>query len=402
MWRNIGCGVQSAGIMPLLTGLPTEQPLRELKKSLARHFASDNHKVCAEVEARERQQDRVRRQQGMSNGRAVYATIKEGASYTSYERRVFFLDLNGVDVGSINHGRKFCAGLVRSLHAVVQAGIAQFLSEGWEVIGGRRRSVALLADKVTKLRRTAQLSGAVFLHDGELQCVMLGNTVVAPDSNNAAGLAQMLVNEAETLMPMQELRSRCASMAFDGQYICEGVPAKVRALLGGTSRWRTAMWDVAHKNELVVNDCRKDKDGTEDLNSVGWLKTVQDTITKIQEKFQYGKAFEVVLAMAAETDEPLQAPRTFCSMRFVTSWSTTVKNFLKNFKTYAAYYEDASTIPTGAMGKNRKQRTERIKDERTAFKLLSRLKDQLFVGRVLIVRDLFQHLAKVRLFIFLV
>eukprot|EP00918_Siedleckia_nematoides_P047487 GHVU01103992.1.p1 GENE.GHVU01103992.1~~GHVU01103992.1.p1 ORF type:complete len:659 (-),score=80.50 GHVU01103992.1:1534-3510(-) len=375
----------------------TAQPLYELKKSIGRHYNRGSHSACVERAAQEADAAVRRRTQGMANGRAVYSVVKEGASYQSYERLLMLLHLNGVHIGSLNHGRKFCAGFVRAIREVVEEDIRTFLDTPCPVIGGRKRSIALVADKSTNLRQTGQLAAAIVLAQGKLRCIMLANTVVGSGQGKAPALAQLLVDNAVALVPKEELSERCSGMAFDGQYIAGKVPEAVRDIIGGSQEWRTSGWDVSHKIELVCFDCRQDKVGTEDLNSISWYSDMPTTVTTLLNRCQWGKGFQELRDAAEEMDAQLWMPLKFSETRFVKAALKVYVNLLRNYGVLVNFYTNASTVPEGARrGKSSRPRVKRNKHEKAAFRLLMKLKDQLFVGRLLVVADLYQHLTQVR------
>eukprot|EP00918_Siedleckia_nematoides_P013178 GHVU01028741.1.p1 GENE.GHVU01028741.1~~GHVU01028741.1.p1 ORF type:complete len:493 (+),score=32.08 GHVU01028741.1:158-1480(+) len=152
----------------------TTQQICELRRALAKHFAKPGHRTCVEMEARSKATEAIRRQQGMTNGRAVYSVIAEAGSYVSYERRMLLMHVNGVNVGTRNHSREFCRKFACALRDVMQESIADYVDTPNPVIGGRKPAVALAADKVTRHRRTSQVVSGTLLIEGELRCLLIG------------------------------------------------------------------------------------------------------------------------------------------------------------------------------------------------------------------------------------
>eukprot|EP00918_Siedleckia_nematoides_P070624 GHVU01154257.1.p2 GENE.GHVU01154257.1~~GHVU01154257.1.p2 ORF type:complete len:262 (+),score=38.09 GHVU01154257.1:2012-2797(+) len=227
---------------------------------------------------------------------------------------------------------------------------------------------------------------------------MLRNEVVELGSGSKTGLADMVMTAAETVLSEDELRARVAATAFDGQYIVMGVGKELRRRLGGTSQWMTCMWDPAHKVELVVDACTKDLNGTdEELYSVAWVGAHATKLQGALTKFQYGKGFEQLKVPAEEMEETMRSPKKFCDTRFVASALRVYKNVLANFPMMVRSYRDASTIPPGAKQRGtRMPRTARNKDEESAFQMLTQLTDHLFVGRLLMLTDIYARIVEVR------
>lgn len=188
----------------------------------------------------------------------------------------------------------------------------------------------------------------IFQVDGVITAVMLSNTIVLPDDGDAKGLAKSMLKSMSAFVPGAELRSRCAGLAFDGQYICEDVPGELRKLIGGTQKWLTAMWDGAHQLERALHDVREDKTGTIKLATVHWYGPLSDLLAALLKKYQYGKGYEKLRLVSEEEGLKMRNPQTFCATRFNRSEVKVIEGFLLNFKAYAKEYERASSIPAGA------------------------------------------------------
>ena len=194
---------------------------------------------------------------------------------------------------------------------------------------------------------------------------------------------------------VEELAQRLAGCAFDGQYILEGVHAVLLKIVGGKLTWCTVRWDPAHQVELALNDVRMDKTGVSKLRTVEWYKPLSESISLLVNSFQYGKGYEEIRALAAKLQVTLLNPAKFCETRFVQSETKVIKSLLENWPLYVGWYEVASSIPAGATkGKGNKLREKLNADEKAKLALLHQLKDIMFVGRLLFLHDLFQHVRK--------
>eukprot|EP00918_Siedleckia_nematoides_P070988 GHVU01154961.1.p1 GENE.GHVU01154961.1~~GHVU01154961.1.p1 ORF type:complete len:483 (-),score=74.90 GHVU01154961.1:310-1758(-) len=381
----------------------TEQELFRLRFSIGRHLKTTAHISAVEKEARMKQRRQELKSQGMANGRAVYANVKEARPFVSYERTLLMLDLNGVGVGTINHGRKFAKGLVMEMASVIMSRMQTFLDTPCAAIGMRKPSIAIAADKSTHLRRTSQLVSATMMVEGELVCIMVDRGVVPPHRGDGQGLAGMVIESTMKLMPLSEQKERVAAFAFDGQYIKDDVAATLRPVYEGKPQWLTIQWDPAHKAELVLEDLMEDREGAEQLSSVKWLRALPPKTSKILHRFQMGKHFEDIRMVAAELEVCFRNPCRIRTdgTRFVDAALRVYRNLLQNFTAYVHAYTEAATIPEGARTRGSRGsrvvlRTTRNDDEQSALDTLHQLTDQLFVGYLLAVCDIYAHFTEVR------
>ena len=190
---------------------------------------------------------------------------------------------------------------------------------------------------------------------------------------------------------LEELKQRCSGFAFDGQYICEKVPVELLKLMGGKLAWRTFQWDRAHQVELALNDVRMDKTADITLRTVEWYKPSAEDLSYLVNSFQYGKGFEEAGIIAGELSLALHNPAKICDTRFVQSELKVIKSLLHNFPIYVRWYEIASSIPAGATkGKSKKPRETRNAEEKAKLLMFHKLKDMMFIGRLLILQDILQ------------
>ena len=375
------------------------QRLCDLRKAVHRHFACPTHAKSTNIAAQLKAAEKQQHASGMAVGRAIFFELKEANSYYSFERLLMLLSQCGVYVGTLNHSRKFAADFVVALYSAMVKRVRCWLNEPDPALGGRLRVVAFNADKSTELRQTGQILALIVMVEGEMRSVMLADSIVLSGGGTAAGLAKTIVDGIAKFIPPEELPQRCAGFCFDGQYLCEDVPGALCSLLGLKFIFHTFFWDKAHLLELVINDVRLDKTGLVTLQSVDWYAPLSETVALLLNSFQYGKGYEEIRAIASELDLDLRDPAKFCETRFAASEKKVIDGLLVNFLVYVQAYRAASTIPEGATkGRSKVPRTERNVEERAKLSLLNKLTDMMFVGRLLILRDLFQHISKFSLF----
>ncbi|CEO98804.1 hypothetical protein PBRA_006918 [Plasmodiophora brassicae] len=351
-----------------VTGIfSVDQDLKKLKYAIDRHFRKPNHRTCTEKAAADERYRRNRLIEAMNVARTAYRVIFEAQSYLFFEREIAHMYVCGARVGSLNHSCKFIEKFLPALRSVMVKRMAAWIDELDPVIGNRKRPFSICADKSTELRRTGQIVGLVMLVDGTVTAMMVDNRIVnsGGDDGTATGLAHSLMSSVAKVLPHEsEYRERLTGMAFDGQYIRDGVPAAVRDIVSSesSSSWLTSVWDPAHIVELAVNDVRKDKTGTIPLNNVEWYSTLAANVGFVVNETRFA-ASEVVV----------------------------YRNFLRNYALYVTYFVEKSSVPPG-------RRKNRSKDEQKAFERLQLLRDMLFVGRVLVVHDMLSHIKKFSLY----
>jgi hypothetical protein len=87
----------------------------QLKYHIQRHLDSDKHKELSEVSSSLKKEGRLNKI-GMLLSAIAYEIIFHGHSFRDYEKRVAILDMNGVDVGNLNHSRDFLTRFLNTIY----------------------------------------------------------------------------------------------------------------------------------------------------------------------------------------------------------------------------------------------------------------------------------------------
>ena len=124
---------------------------RNLKKALVFHLKSDNHKKninenLKKLEAKET--SHAEYVSGMALGRMCYNSYKKGRPMTDYESNVLLHDLNGAEIGNINHSNNFPRRLLPFVAEVVMEQKMSFL-QGRMRQTGLPPEMAITADLAT-------------------------------------------------------------------------------------------------------------------------------------------------------------------------------------------------------------------------------------------------------------
>ena len=346
--------------------------LSKIKGRVIKHQNSAVHKLSSSAWAAEVERRRAAHDTGMILGRAAYYQLREGGSYLGFERLVQLQDMNGVDVGNLNHSEKFCRDLLPHFAACITKDISKFLSTGQELLGGELPVVALNADKATIKQRCGHIIGALMIDpaSGEIIGIMLADPVVAEGDSDAAGLAGAILKAVQTFVPdLETFQQQVSGFAFDGQYIVGGVPKQLwDALSNGKQDWLAIQWDGAHKLECAMRDVRENKVGTVNLHDVDFYAPfLEEDISSIVGTFRMGKAGEVLRRLVDEAnagEEPenkirLLSAKIFSDTRFCASEQTVYTNLLRNYTTYVQYF----ALKAGTGPKRSKDESEALVNE---------------------------------------
>ena len=131
----------------------------------------------------ERQDRRAR--VGLTLGRTVLQTLREGCNYLQFEEKLLALHLASLDIGSINHSVKFLEGCVDSMTIVMDRKIREHLHVV-DLVTCRKRLFVFAADKVTELHRTGDAIGMfIMTEEGELNSMFIGYLLVTKHTGHA-------------------------------------------------------------------------------------------------------------------------------------------------------------------------------------------------------------------------
>jgi hypothetical protein len=186
--------------------------------------------------------------------------------------------LEGVEVGTLNHSAAFARAFVHSMHAAIVSGIESLLKSP-DPATGMLPAFALVADKATCGRHTGQMVGLVVMIRGVKTALLLGidvvraalvegeSTSLAPGSGR--NLAYQLIGAIMGGKPLRlsedNVREQLTSFGFDGQYMGpeqgnnSGLDAGGRMckLLEMRTSFVVRKWDGVHLLELAVGYARK-------------------------------------------------------------------------------------------------------------------------------------------------
>ena len=126
------------------------------RKLIARHLATHMHKQALKEEQREATRGVRRNNVGLIIARTTLQTLREGASYVQFERKLHSLHRAWVDIGFLNHSREFIRGFVDIMTYVMDRRIGEY-ARAVDPLTDRKRVFAFIAGKATELHRTRDL-----------------------------------------------------------------------------------------------------------------------------------------------------------------------------------------------------------------------------------------------------
>lgn len=330
-----------------------------LKSHIVRHLETLSHLKATNLEKqreKENQQVVFRNEQiGKRLGRAAYKSMKKGGSYTDYEEQVCVMEADKIDVGNLNHSRKFVADLEKDVYTVLLARTKEVLNMNL-FASGRPTPLSVIADKVTPNRRTLEVVGVYGYIGGKFQSIVAGVPEVI--SEDGIGVTRTLKKGLTNLdITDKEIESRCVGGAFDGEYFNLKVPQHLlhSALVDDDiEEWFSFQWDLAHILELAEHDARKN-------HKTKNIQKAIDIIGGVSKIFSYGKSYRQAVEMCqfperfvsddeSESGEEenlgrtenemavfkkkFKAPRHFSNTRFATYSSKVLKTFIDNYEIY--------------------------------------------------------------------
>ncbi len=194
----------------------------------------------------------------MKLGRDAYKILKTSGSYTQYETDVSVYAASGIDVGTINHSRKFASSFCDSAHIVLIEQVEKVVNEPLPATG-RPTPISLIADKLTPNRRTMQIVGFHGYTGSKFQSLVSG--VPALSGEDGYSVTKTLRTGVDSLkIPRDELPKRVVGGAFDGEYFHLNVPEHFLTAVfvsENAKEWYSFIWDPAHIIELAEKDTRK-------------------------------------------------------------------------------------------------------------------------------------------------
>jgi hypothetical protein len=127
-----------------------------LKSRVRTHVAGSVHECAVLKAARRLKFESRNRTAALNCARRALIVVVENQSYLAYERMIATAQLEGLEVGTLNHSAAFARSFVPSMHATIVSCIESLLKTP-DSATGKLPAFALVADKTTCGRQTGQM-----------------------------------------------------------------------------------------------------------------------------------------------------------------------------------------------------------------------------------------------------
>eukprot|EP00794_Sanderia_malayensis_P004949 gene4949-5598_t len=366
---------------------PTQSDaLRRLKAHLVEHVCeSATHKFIAEEEnlrkIREKENASRLYNVGMRIARIRYNGILQYRSYLDFEKDLLLAHLNGMDIGDINHSADFGKSLTNDIHTIIKNRIKINLDSPLESTG-KKRPVALIADKITPNKRTGHIMGLVVpipensLSSDFLVSIMLGSSVVK--EHDAIGLATSMLKEFREFGATD---SQLEGVAVDGQYIKLGIKRRLLEQMNVEgmqheylSEWFTVMWDPSHNINRADHYIRE-------MPIFKWLNDTIKVIGDISSTLNIGKGLEQMIEASEELNQRLYKLHGYSETRFAQYCHHSFSSFEKSYP-----------VIIEALKERERAGDRDVRD--AASRYLKAIRSECFVATLCGVMDIYNSVAK--------
>lgn len=316
-----------------LTPASASSRLSKLRVWSKSHLETKGHLWAVENKARLDEVSRSKRQQGLNVASTAYECFIEGRSSQAFERQLYYDSLKGVSIGQINHSDAFFFSFRKDVYGVLHERLVNHLKTPQPAIGGRCPPFAIVADKMTALRRTNQAVGKLSIDysRGCIVPILSGARVVKEHDGAGVGKNMIEVLKEDCMLTDDMLKLQATGQGYDGAYFHCSVPKYVSKLLGHKSEeWTLPGWEIAHQLEVVLNHIRK---------KIVWYAEMAEKVSRVVSKCRYGKNFEAALVIAERLSIVLRDPGVVCETRFASSERKVYKNVINNWLVFLKLIE---------------------------------------------------------------
>ena len=328
----------------IITGSPTvakklqTRGFINMKKSMKRHLLESVYHKRKYIERqnaiREEKEHKSRTEKvGLNIFRIRYTAIRQHKSRLAFEDDLVTAQINGTDIGNVNHSRKFAKDLDVAIYSVVKEDIIKGITTPLQATN-QKRPLGLAFDKMTPNRRTGQIHALLVpcpennLDQSFIVPLCLDLPAVKQhDAKSLALTAKQVYNDFGCEDNQLE------GIAVDGEYIKKNVKSHLLEILNHDSlltsqeknNWITAIWEPAHELELAVKDVRKD-------HVFQWFERDIQLINEATELLSIGKGLEESIQAATDIDAKLYKLRPLSDTRFVAYFGDTLSNNEKSLE----------------------------------------------------------------------
>lgn len=269
----------------------------------------------------------------------AYEVICSGQSFREFSRQISMLDVNGVDVGNINHSINFLSQFLENIYAELLESFAKFLHTSLPCTG-QLPPLCLKPDKFTHKHQGAQ--GLIVRHPCLKNGRLFKETYVSHAKVEDSGCQYWITLMIDAIKTQfnytdAELRQVFAGFAADGQYIQLHAEHHLAKTLFLPEKFThdASVWDYCHKLERADFHARKTNN---------WINKADDVRRMIVNEVKFGNARTQLQRICKEIEVPHREFVSFSDTRFAEYRLCTYKVFLDmHHPLYRLYQELASS-----------------------------------------------------------
>ena len=311
----------------------------QLKDALKSHLSGKKHRDNTAARSHEEEREARRSADGARIAKNVlriaYKVLFYSLPHAMFETMVFTNHLNGARVGDICHSATQMQRYRKAFCDEVLNSVANHIAYS--------PCVALVADKVTVMHRTIDITAMITLvphapPESLIQAFILGAPVVADSDGSSLAEEWLATARASGINSAEKLSAICT----DGQYHHGSVPSRFLKLLQDSEsdyakRSKVpsvpCLWDGAHLLQLADGDARKSN------GSCAWVSEVVGITTRVNRRFKYGKPYEEFLRTGKALGVKTRAIQLWSETRFAPHAANVVQAFVTNMPVFIATLE---------------------------------------------------------------
>ena len=319
--------VHSDGFLKISKHDSTEE--KEIKRAKNKSFSNLKiaiHKHLTKCQPNEKEQEEMKKMLsrekviGLRVARWAYTIFKNALPHEQFESLLLTSDLNGTDIGNINHSRFFVPKFLSNLYIELQGRFKSFFGTPIQATK-ERPPVAISADLATHRGSCRNFVTAVTINPGSdvlIKAIPLGAVSVGSQGRGGREVAEDVV---QLLATFDISKAQVVSTVADGALVREQLGQHIEKLLQ-TEHDVIHSYDAMHKiNRVEVKV----------LANFQFIDDTRDKVSSVNKFFHYGKQQAKLQETATAKNITLHSTLNFSVTRMANHTALVLKNFIRNF-----------------------------------------------------------------------
>lgn len=335
---------------------------RTLKSHIQRHLDISTHKELANAPEFTTKSSRVENIGKVVTG-VAYQIIHGNNFFREFSRQIAMLDVNGVDVGNINHSFDFLDRFLESIYKELIGNVSKFLHTPLSCTN-RMPPICLKPDKFTHKLQGAQ--GLIIRHPCLTNGRLFRETYVSHEKVEGSGCMywmQLMIDSVKTTFQYNdsEIRQVFKGMAADGAYIKNHSAEHLSEILNIplTLTDNACIWDYCHKLERADFHTRK-------VNT--WINKADDVRKALMKDVKWGNTRNQLIEICENAGVVHREFVSFSDTRFAEYRHRTYKVFLEMHQALYQLYQQLASADTPE-APNHQERVLHFQNPETCLKL---------------------------------